>query len=135
MVRLCPAPEHAGPSLTKIAAKGRDGGLAAPASAALLDRVRRSLAKLVALRAAGAALDAARPGAMRDLAALAHEPAIHRAMTEMQGRARTARLIAEIERETRVRQDPSLQAERLVRERDVARVLDRGLRQDRGRSR
>jgi Ti-type conjugative transfer relaxase TraA len=70
----------------------------------------------VALREAGTALDAARPGAARDLAeALEHQPAATRAMTELQGPARTTRLIAAIEHEARVRQDPGLRAERLVK--------------------
>jgi Ti-type conjugative transfer relaxase TraA len=70
----------------------------------------------VALRDAGGALDAARPGATRDLlTALEHEPATHRAMTGMQGRERTAQLVAGIQHEDRVRQDPNLKAERLVK--------------------
>ena len=90
----------------------------------------------VALREAGAALDAARPGALRDLvAALEHQPSARRAMTGMQGSARTAQLIAGIEHEARVRQDPRLRAERLVREGDVDRTPARSLRQERGRSR
>ena len=94
----------------------------------------------VALREAGAALDAARPGAMRDLvAALAHQPTIRRAMTEMRGQARTAQLIAGIEHEARVRQDPQLRAERRAQDearlRSVAGGPSRGSRQERGRSR
>ena len=70
----------------------------------------------VALRDAGAALDAVRPGATRDLlTALEHEPATDRAMTAMQGRERAAQLVAGIEHEARVRQDPNLKAERLVK--------------------
>ena len=70
----------------------------------------------IALRAAGAALEAARPGATRDLlTALEHEPATSRAMTGMQGRARAAQLIAGIRHEERVRQDPNLRAARLVK--------------------
>jgi len=70
----------------------------------------------VALRDAGGALDAARPGATRDLlTAMEHEPATYRAMTGMQGRERTALLVAGIQHEDRVRQDPNLKAERLVK--------------------
>jgi hypothetical protein len=68
-----------------------------------------------ALRDAGAALDAARPGATRDLiTAMEHNPAISRAMTEMKGQERAAQLVAGIQHEERVRQDPNLKAERLV---------------------
>ncbi|WP_234732013.1 Ti-type conjugative transfer relaxase TraA [Acidocella facilis] len=70
----------------------------------------------VALRDAGAALDTARPGATRDLlTALEHEPATYRAMTGMQGRERATQLVVGIEHEARVRQDPNLKAERLVK--------------------
>ena len=70
----------------------------------------------VALRDAGAALDAARPGATRDLiTALEHEPATYRAMTGMRGRERATQLVAGIQHEERVRQDPDLKAERLVK--------------------
>jgi len=70
----------------------------------------------IALSAAGTALDAARPGARRDLlSALEHEPAIYRAMTVLQGRERATRLVAGIEYEARVRQDLNLKAERLVK--------------------
>jgi hypothetical protein len=70
----------------------------------------------VALRDAGGALDAARPGATRDLlTAMEHEPATYRAMTGMQGRERAAQLVAGIQHEDRVRQDPNLKAERLVK--------------------
>jgi Ti-type conjugative transfer relaxase TraA len=70
----------------------------------------------VALRDAGGALDAARPGATRDLlTAIEHEPTTHQAITGMQGRERTAQLVAGIQHEDRVRQDPNLKAERLVK--------------------
>jgi Ti-type conjugative transfer relaxase TraA len=70
----------------------------------------------VALLDAGTALDAARPGATRDLlSAIEHEPATYRAMTGMQGRERATQLVAGIEHEARVRQDPNLKAERLVK--------------------
>ena len=70
----------------------------------------------LALRDAGGALDAARPNATRDLlTAMEHEPATHQAMTGMQGRERTAQLVAGIQHEDRVRKDPNLKAERLVK--------------------
>lgn len=70
----------------------------------------------LALRDAGGALDAARPNATRDLlTAMEHEPATYRAMTGMQGRERAAQLVAGIQHEDRVRQDPNLKAERLVK--------------------
>jgi hypothetical protein len=70
----------------------------------------------LALRDAGGALDAARPGATRDLlTAMEHEPATHQAMTGMQGRERAAQLVAGIQHEDRVRQDPNLKAERMVK--------------------
>jgi hypothetical protein len=70
----------------------------------------------IALREAGAGLDRARPDATRDLlTALEHEPATLRAMTGMQGGERAAQLVAGIQHEGRVRLDPNLQAERLVR--------------------
>ena len=70
----------------------------------------------LALREAGAALDRARPGMTRDLQnALEHEPATYRAMTEMQGSERAAQLVAGVEHEGRVRTDPNLKAERLVK--------------------
>jgi Ti-type conjugative transfer relaxase TraA len=70
----------------------------------------------LALRDAGGVLDAARPNATRDLlTAMEHEPATHQAMTGMQGRERAAQLVAGIQHEDRVRQDPNLKAERLVK--------------------
>jgi Ti-type conjugative transfer relaxase TraA len=70
-----------------------------------------------ALRETGMALDAARPGALNDLhTALRYEPATHRAMTQMQGRERAVQLVAGIEHEARVRQEPELKIERLAKE-------------------
>ena len=70
----------------------------------------------IALREAGAGLDRARPDATRDLlTALEHEPATLRAMTGLQASARAAQLVAGIQHEARVRLDPNLQAERLVK--------------------
>jgi len=70
----------------------------------------------IALREAGAGLDRARPDATRDLlTALEHEPTTLRAMSGLQGSARAAQLVAGIQHEARVRLDPNLQAERLVK--------------------
>ena len=70
----------------------------------------------VALRDAGAALDAARPGAAHDLHnALEHDPATQQAMAGLKGQKRAVQLVAGIEREARVRQDPEVRAERLVK--------------------
>lgn len=69
------------------------------------------------LRAAGEALDGARPGARRDLiSALRHEPEAARAMRELKGPKRGLRLAGAIGHEERVRRDPALQAHRLVKE-------------------
>ena len=69
----------------------------------------------VALRDAGTALDAARPGALPDLlTALEHNAMTRRAM-QMEGRDRTTLLVEGIEHETRVRQVPELKAARLVK--------------------
>ncbi len=70
----------------------------------------------VALRDAGVALDAVRPGAVRDLhSALEHDPAAGRAMTELQGRERAVKLVGGIERERAALADPEVRAERFVR--------------------
>lgn len=70
----------------------------------------------VALRDAGMTLDAARSGATRDLiTAMEHESATYRAMTGMQGRERAAQLVAGIQHEDLVRQDPALKAKRQVK--------------------
>ena len=67
-------------------------------------------------REAGLQLDAARPGAKRDLMnSLAFEPATYQSMTHRQGEKRTAALVRGIEHEERVRQDPDLKAERVVK--------------------
>jgi hypothetical protein len=66
---------------------------------------------------AGEALDNQRPGARQDLIkALRHEPPVFRAMMELEGAQRTQQLLAGIEHEGRVRRDPNLRAERLVKE-------------------
>jgi Ti-type conjugative transfer relaxase TraA len=68
-----------------------------------------------ALRSAGQALEAARPGALGDLkSALEHQPGLRRAMMEMTGPERTARVLAAIRLEAQVRASPELRAERMV---------------------
>jgi hypothetical protein len=69
------------------------------------------------LKHAGEALDNQRPGARQDLhTALRHEPPVFRSMMELAGAQRTRALLAGIENEGRVRRDPNLRAERLVKE-------------------
>ncbi len=69
------------------------------------------------LRQAAEALDKHRPGASQDLhTALRHEPQVVRSMMELEGEQRTRALLAGIEHEKRVRRDPNLRAERLVKE-------------------
>ena len=68
-------------------------------------------------RHAGEALDNQRPGARQDLHnALRHEPQVFRAMMELEGAQRVRGLLAGIDHEERVRRDPNLRAERLVKE-------------------
>ncbi len=69
------------------------------------------------LRAAAVALEAVRPNATRDLHnAMRYEPATWRAMTQLAGPERGAELAGAIRHEERVRRDPNLKAERLVKE-------------------
>jgi hypothetical protein len=69
-----------------------------------------------AFREASRALDGVQPGASADLRnALTHEPRFYQAMTDMQGKERTAQLRAALDHEARVRSDPNLKAERLVK--------------------
>jgi hypothetical protein len=69
------------------------------------------------LKHAGEDLDKHRPGARQDLhTALRHEPQVFRSMMELEGAQRTRGLLAGIEHEGRVRRDPNLRAERLVKE-------------------
>jgi hypothetical protein len=69
------------------------------------------------LKHAGEALDRHWPGARQDLhTALRHEPPVFRAMMELEGAQRVRGLLAGIEQEERVRRDPNLRAERLVKE-------------------
>jgi hypothetical protein len=70
----------------------------------------------LALRDAGQKLDGVRPGAHADLKnALEHNPEVATALRTMQGQPRTALLVSGIRQEERIRQDPNLQAERLVK--------------------
>jgi Ti-type conjugative transfer relaxase TraA len=67
-----------------------------------------------ALGKAGAALDAAREGATRELlSALRHDPATRAAMT-LEGPERAAHLIDGMERERQAQRDPNVRAERAV---------------------
>ena len=69
------------------------------------------------LKHAGEALEKQRPGATEDLfKALRYEPGALRAMQELEGPERAAKLLAGIEHEERIRRDPNLRAERLVKE-------------------
>jgi Ti-type conjugative transfer relaxase TraA len=69
------------------------------------------------LREAGSALDGVRPGATHDLHnALRHEPTTWRAMRDLRGAERGAELAGAIRHEDRVRRDPALKADRLVKE-------------------
>ena len=68
-----------------------------------------------ALGRAGAALEAARPGATRELlSALRHDPATGRAMAGLEGAERAAQLVAGMERERQAQLDPNVRAERTV---------------------
>jgi Ti-type conjugative transfer relaxase TraA len=70
----------------------------------------------LALRDAGQKLDAVRPGAHADLkSAVEHNPTVASALRTMQGQPRTTLLVSGIRQEERIRQDPNLQAERLVK--------------------
>jgi Ti-type conjugative transfer relaxase TraA len=70
----------------------------------------------LALRDAGQKLDAVRPGAHANLKnAVEHNPDVATALRTMQGQPRTALLVSGIRQEERIRQDPNLQAERLVK--------------------
>lgn len=70
----------------------------------------------IEMRQAGEAMDKHRTGATRDLVnALRYEPQVHRAMHELEGPERTKRLLAGMEQEARIQQDPNLKAERVVK--------------------
>jgi hypothetical protein len=69
------------------------------------------------LKHAGEDLDTHRPGAKQDLhTALRHEPSVRRAMVDLEGSQRSRALLAGLEQEARIRRDPTLRAERLVKE-------------------
>jgi Ti-type conjugative transfer relaxase TraA len=69
------------------------------------------------LKDAARVLDDARPGATRDLHnALRHETATWRAMRDLRGAERGVELAGAIRHEERVRRDPALKADRLVKE-------------------
>jgi hypothetical protein len=69
------------------------------------------------LRDAAKTLDGARPGATHDLHnALRHEAGTWRAMRDLRGAERGAELAGAIRHEERVRRDPALKADRLVKE-------------------
>jgi len=69
-----------------------------------------------AFREASLALDGLQPGASADLHnALKFEPKFYQAMTSLQGKERTLQLRAALDHEARVRSDPNLKAERLVK--------------------
>jgi hypothetical protein len=69
------------------------------------------------LKRAGEDLDQHRSGARQDLhTALRHEPQVFRAMMELEGAQRTRALLAGMEHEERIRRDPNLRADRLVKE-------------------
>ena len=68
-----------------------------------------------ALEKAGAALDAIRPELRRELqSALRHDPQTLRAMNELQGPERAARLVVGMERERQAQLDPNVRAARLA---------------------
>jgi hypothetical protein len=70
-----------------------------------------------AIREAGIALDAQRPGTTQDLmTAIKHEPSVRQAMSRLQGPERVAALLSGLEHESQVRRDPNLRVERLVKE-------------------
>lgn len=69
------------------------------------------------IRDAARALDGTRPGAVGDLHnALRHETSTWRAMRDLRGAERGTELAAAIRHEARVRRDPALKADRLVKE-------------------
>jgi Ti-type conjugative transfer relaxase TraA len=69
------------------------------------------------IQEAARALDGARPGATHDLQnALRHEPSAWRAMRDLRGPERGAELAGAIRHQERVRRDPALQADQLVKD-------------------
>jgi len=69
------------------------------------------------LKEAAASLEAVRPNAVNDLHnAMRYEPQTWRAMKQLRGPERAAELAGAIRHEDRVKRDPALQAERLVKD-------------------
>jgi hypothetical protein len=69
------------------------------------------------LKEAAASLESVRPGAVNDLHnAMRYEPQTWRAMKQLRGPDRAAELAGAIRHEDRVKRDPALQAERLVKD-------------------
>ena len=68
-----------------------------------------------ALATSGGALDAVRPGSTRELnSAMHYDSETRRAMTELKGSDRAAKLVAGMDRERQAQLDPNVRAERLV---------------------
>jgi hypothetical protein len=68
-----------------------------------------------AMERTSAAMEAARPGSLRDLtSAVRHDPENRRALTQTQGEERAEGLIAGMERERQAQLDPDVRAERLA---------------------
>ncbi|MCR5879995.1 Ti-type conjugative transfer relaxase TraA [Phenylobacterium sp. J367] len=110
--RVAPAPRQPLAQAAERYAQALDGAERMRAQALpVLEHQKREL------REAARALDAARPGATRDLHnALRHEPATWRAMRDLRGPERGAELAGAVRREEQVRRDPVLKADRLVNE-------------------
>ncbi len=71
----------------------------------------------IELKKAGEALDQLRPGMSRDINnSIRYEPKVRHAMTQLEGTERIVGLIAGAVHEGRIRRDPNLRAERLVKE-------------------
>jgi len=73
--------------------------------------------QVTAMREAAVALDAQRPGATQDLlAAYKHERGVRDAVTQLKGPERVSALLSGLAHEEKVRRDPELRAERLVKQ-------------------
>jgi hypothetical protein len=71
----------------------------------------------IELKAAGEELDQLRPGMSRDInTSVRYEPKVRQAMMDSQGNERVVALIAGAVHEGRIRRDPNLRAERLLKE-------------------
>ncbi|MDD4937285.1 MAG: Ti-type conjugative transfer relaxase TraA, partial [Acidiphilium sp.] len=101
------APEGLGRAVERYARAWTDAGRMEAAGLPVLEHQK------IALRDTGAALDAVRPGAVRDLRyALRHDPSTKQAMTDLTGPARGKALVSGIERESRLRANPEVRAAR-----------------------